>query len=217
MPMNEQITQTVRGFFEKSPVKRLKAGELVLSPSTHVQEVYFLTSGYVREYMVSEQGVELTVHIYEKGAAFPMLPVVHNLENQHYFDVLGDCELFVAPGKDFIAYLKAHPDVMFDMLGRLLLGLQGLVKRIEYLTLSKASSRLAACLLYLGRHFGAEEHGQLVLSQRFTHHEIASIVGLARETVSLELEQMMAKGFIVYNGRFIVIAQPLELQRLLES
>lgn len=214
--MNTQARQTLEDYFSKFPIKRYKEGELLLSPGSKVKDVHFLVSGHVREYLVSPQGVELTVHIYEMGSAFPLIPVVHEFENDHYFDSITDCEILVAPGKDFIAFLHAHPDVMFDTLSRLLLGLRGMVNRIEYLTLNKARARLAASLLYLGRHFGQAENGKIVLTQRFTHHEIASVVGLARETVSLELEQMVSLGLVSFNGRNIVIEKPQALEEMIE-
>jgi CRP-like cAMP-binding protein len=79
-----------------------------------------------------------------------------------------------------------------------------------------AYARVSDRLMHLFRRL-AGEHGQAVpggrrIETRFTHADLATLIGSTRETVSLELSNLVRSGAIRLDGRHFIIPDS-ELQR----
>jgi CRP/FNR family transcriptional regulator, cyclic AMP receptor protein len=70
-------------------------------------------------------------------------------------------------------------------------------------------SRLAALFLLLSEQFGVRDSRGIILDIKLTHKELASIVGMTRETVSFAILDMRKSGFILSDAkRVVIIDQP---------
>jgi len=68
--------------------------------------------------------------------------------------------------------------------------------RIEHLVFSDAYRRVISVLLYIAKHFGEESDNGIIVHHWFTQQDIATLVGVARETASNELIKLEKKGLI---------------------
>ncbi|MCX6731259.1 MAG: helix-turn-helix domain-containing protein [Candidatus Roizmanbacteria bacterium] len=72
------------------------------------------------------------------------------------------------------------------------------LSRIEHLVFSDAYRRVISVLLYIAKHFGEETKQGVVVDHRFTQQDIATLVGVARETASIEIGILEKKGLVKY-------------------
>ncbi len=198
-------SKLVEKFFVGYKQLNFKKRQLILGASLNPSSIYYLKSGFVRQYALSPEGKEVVIHIYRPGAFFPMMSVMNNLENRFDFEALTNCQVILAPKQLFLSFLKKNPQVVYDFCQRLLYGLEGLSRRIEITTFENAHQRVASILIYLTRHFGEKNHQGYLLNYPFTHQEIADFVGISREHTSLEMEKLEQKGLLVYQNRFLFI------------
>jgi CRP/FNR family transcriptional regulator len=67
-------------------------------------------------------------------------------------------------------------------------------------------ARIISALLLLAKRFGEPlPDGAVLITINLTHQDIANIVGVARETVSLEMEDLAQKNLIVDKQRKITV------------
>ncbi|MBI2022869.1 Crp/Fnr family transcriptional regulator [Candidatus Daviesbacteria bacterium] len=201
-----KLDKNIGEFFSKFPSKKYPKGAVLLNPEELPPGVIYLKDGYVRQFTISDEGVELTLHIYSPNAHFPMFWALNGSENKHYFQAVTAIEIAISPKEKFIQFLKLHPDSLFSFTRRVISGLEGLSRRIEITSFGSAYQRVVSMLLFLARHFGEKSQEKITLTSKFTHHEIAGLAGLSRERTSIEMEKLIKKGLIKYNNHKIIIA-----------
>lgn len=204
-------------FFQKYPLRHYAAGVEIIETHTEPKGAYFLASGQVRQYLISEDGDELTLHVFEPGSFFPMTWVLSGIPNRHYYEAMTAIDIRLAPAAAFNEFLRHAPELSYQFSQRLLHGLNGMLLRVESLSLQNAQKRVISSLLYIARHFGEADGRTVLLSPQFTHENIATFTGLARETVSIEISKLEKRGLLVYRGPSLVIRDTDILSAQLET
>jgi CRP/FNR family transcriptional regulator, cyclic AMP receptor protein len=200
-----EIQKKVVSFFSQFQCKKYKKGEIILYPDTTVAGAYFIKKGHIREYGISLEGIEMTIHIFAPYSYFPMTWILSNIANRYYYEALSEVEIYCAPKEKVQAFLKQEPDVFLDLTSRLLVGLDKLTSRMEHLAFGKAYIRVISMLLFLVRHFGEMKNNEVILRSKFTHRDIGSLAGVSRETASREWERLEKKGLVGFRNQFIYI------------
>lgn len=162
------------------------------------QGIFCLTKGYVRQYTISKNGFELTLHILRPISYFPMVWAVNGTPNVYYFEALTPVEVGRAPREDVVNFIKDKPTIIFELLSELIEDYAESLTRIEHLVFSDAYRRVISVLLYIAKHFGEAKANGIIVHHRFTQQDIATLVGVARETASNELSKLEKKGLIKY-------------------
>ena len=204
-------------FYNKFESRHYKKGEVLIRADDNPQGVFCLTKGYVRQYTLSKGGAELTLHILKPVSYFPMTWAVNDTFNIYYFEALTPVEAGRAPREEVIKLIRSKPELIFDLMKKLLEEHDETLARIGHLVFSDAYRRALSVLIYLAKHFGEDVNGQRVVKHRFTHQNIATLVGVARETASNEINKLEKKGLIKYVDHAIVYKGMEELEAELYS
>lgn len=201
-------------FFSQFKTFTYSKGETILRAGDLAQGVYFVKSGYVKLNSVSKEGKELTLVIYKKGDFFPVVWSFLGVRASIYsFEAIVDTEILRSPREKFIELINADKDVFSEIIEGILVRFQTALRRMQYLTFGNAAARLASILLICGRDFGIEKSNEIEIQIPLTHKDIASLVGVTRETVSLELKRLDKKGLITHNKKLIVIKDKESLEK----
>jgi CRP-like cAMP-binding protein len=204
--MNDDITAKLQRFFEPYPVKTYQPGELVVFADKTVPPVSYLLEGRVGQYDISENGTKVMLTIFKPGAFFPMSCAVNNTPNKYFFEALETVKVRQAPAEEAADFVRHEPDVLFNLLQRLYRGTDGLLGRMSLLMSGSAEDRLLFELMMSAERFGERQPDGSSLI-KITEQQLASQTGLARETVSRELQKLIEKG-IVENSRGAIIFKP---------
>jgi CRP/FNR family transcriptional regulator, anaerobic regulatory protein len=202
--MNE-ITIKIRTFFSAYPVMSYKKDEIILRPDDPTPYVFYIVSGFVRMYCLLPDGKELTLNIFKQGSYFPMFLILGNSTNTYYYETLTPVKLERAPKGEVLTFLHRESDVLFEFTSRISVGLNGLLSNIQYVLFGLASSRVASVLLILARRFGEAKNSYITIQLPLTHQDIANLIGLTRETTSLEMEKLVTRKIISYDHKQIII------------
>lgn len=202
---------SVARFFGKQTEIAFKKGETIIEAGADPSGVFYLQKGFVRQYSISDEGQELTLHFFKPGSFFPLFWAVNNEPNRYFYESFNATETFLAPKEQFLTFLKNEPEILFDLTSRLLYGLHGLLTRVEYLISADAKHRVFGTLLFLAKHFGQKTDGKVFLTEKFTHQDIARIAGTTRETVSRELEKLNGEGIISQRRQQLIIVKDSDL------
>lgn len=203
--MNVLVDKKLNSFFSKFKKYHYKKGEVILRGGDTPQGVYFIDKGYVRDYSISKEGEELTLIIFKSEDFFPMQWVFNDRINQHYFDAMSAVELWRCPKEDFISFIEENPEIFFELTSHITLRLSGIMQRMEYLVFGNAYEKVASILMICAERFGEKEGEEIIIQVSLTHKDIANLLGLTRETASIEIKKLERKNLIAYKRRHLVI------------
>jgi CRP-like cAMP-binding protein len=96
-----------------------------------------------------------------------------------------------------LEFIRDNPKKLLEITKRLVYGLEGLAKRVEILNFENAQNRITSALSYLKKHFGTK--------LEFTHEDLASLTGLTRERVSIEMKRLKDLGKISYKRGVVTV------------
>ncbi len=201
--MDPQIAKKIEDFFAKYRPRKYAKGQILIHAQDDPEAIYRLLSGRVKQYDISYRGDEVVLNVFSPPAFFPMSYAMNKTANKYFFEAEEDVELQMAPPEAVVEFVKANPDVLYDLLARVYRGTDGLLGRIAHLMASSAKSRVMYELLIEGRRFG--KAGPEGLSITLNEGDIGARSGLARETVNREMQKLKTDGLITISGRDIII------------
>ena len=199
--------------FSTSSVTLYRKGEIIIRPDDTPQGVYFLIKGFVRFYALSREGQELTFLIFRSGDFFPARFAFTNQPIQYYYETLTAVEVKRVATEEFQTFLKENPETLFAITGSILIRLRTIFERMEYLVYGNAYEKVASILYVFAKEYGEKEGGDIVITVPLTHKDIAAVVGMTRETVSVEMSKLAEKGLISHEGKFVLVKQLKQLKQ----
>lgn len=189
-------TKEFESFFKQFQVRHYKKGEMLIRADDDPQGIFYLMKGFVRQYTISSSGNELTLHILKPISYFPMVWAINGTPNVYYFEALTPVDAGRAPRDQVVEFIKDKPTIIFELMSELVEDYAESLTRIEHLVFSDAYRRVISILLYITKHFGKVHGKGIIVRHRFTQQDIATLVGIARETASIEMIKLEKKGLI---------------------
>ncbi len=210
--MSILATQKLSNFFSKFKKYYYKKGETILRGGDIPQGVYFIDKGYVRDYSISKEGKELTLIIFKPEDFFSITWVFNDSPNSHYFDAMSVVELWRCPKEDFLVFVEANPEVFLELTSHIVLRLGGIMQRMEYLAFGNAYEKVASIITICAERFGKKEGKNIIIQVPLVHRDIAELLGITRETASIELKKLERKKIIAYHDKFIIVKNQSKLK-----
>lgn len=182
-------------FFGQFTPFTLKPDELLITSHTTTPQVFYLTSGIVKQIATTQKGQELTLNLFKPGSFFPLMNGLLDLPNSYAFVCVTECQGFKAPLSKVKEYLQSDPTVAYSVMLRLLSGLHGMLQKTEKLMQGDALPLLIQTLVTLSERFPSDDT-QREITIPLTHQQLAELTGLSRETVTRELSRLRSENLI---------------------
>ncbi len=212
--MATDITQKIANFFAAYPLRSFDKRQLIVRAEEMPAGVYYLIEGRVSQYDITPSGNEIVVNTFKPGAFFPMSTAINNTPNHYFFEASTAVTLRQAPMADAVQFLKDNPDVLFDLLGRVYRGVDGILRRQAHLMGGTAKTRLIFELLNAAYRFGElQPDGSITIGLK--EGDLARNSGLARETINRGLQEIKATGLVTVTQSGITLTNPNKLEALL--
>ncbi|MBI2326725.1 Crp/Fnr family transcriptional regulator [Candidatus Curtissbacteria bacterium] len=183
----EQLTKNeLRNIHDARVCKNLAKGEIVSEPGQCDNKVYVVEQGQIRLYYLAQDGREQTLDILPRGAFFGDIALDSNIEAYCAFAAAEQTGTTVCILKkdDFFKLVSTRPKLALKIISDLAQRLSYAQEKISKLTLADAKARLISELFRLGKNFGTEDEKSIQLKRRFTHEQLANLIGTTRETVT---------------------------------
>jgi len=208
--MEKTIQTILDNFFHSGKHQEFKKGEILIRADDNPTGVYYLTSGKVKMYVISKTGEEVIMTIFKPGSFFPMSWAINGTPNRFYFEAMDDVEVQKAGKDEVLTFLKSQPEITYDLLQRLYLGVDGLLIRMANLMAGSAYIRLLNEISIASQRFGQKSEQGLTL--HISEGDLAKLTGLTRETVSREMRTLKAKGIVQFAKNILTILDSSKLQ-----
>lgn len=214
--MNLTPDQQLKEFFSHYTTVRFEKGERILREYDNPTGVFYLKTGIVRIYLISEEGNELTALLHSPQSILPLRWAVTNQSNIYNYQALNEVEMYRAPRGEFQEFLKKHPDVCYYIAEQLANDNSALIYRMQHIVFGNAHSKVASVVLVAAKRFSSQNETSdgVTVSFPLTHQQIADSAGITRETASLEMKKLKEDGFISYKGRTLIVNDIEALQKI---
>ncbi len=202
-----ETRQKIATFFENYPIIHCKKGELIYRPGFTYNQVSFVKAGILRYYSLSDKGEETTIRFYNPSAIGGTIfgDIELSGMNEYYLEAYTPLQVYCAPQKEFTQFTNKHPDI-----GRLTnRDLHKMIKEsvdhIIWLSTGNSDNKVAGALQSVMYKFADIHDGKAHLGIKMSHHILASLTGLSRETVTLQLKKMEEDGLILITPGQLII------------
>lgn len=192
--MDSKVAKSIEEFFGKYRVKKYDKGQILIFNGDISSVVYQLVDGRVKQYDITPKGDEVVLNVFKPPAFFPMSMIINKTPNPYTFQAETDIEVREVPGSDVTAFLKANPEVLYDLLARVYRGMDGILSRTAQLMSGSAKDRLILELVIALKRYGKPVRDGISLELNET--ELGARTGLSRETVSREMKKLAKNGLV---------------------
>ncbi|MEX0668131.1 MAG: Crp/Fnr family transcriptional regulator [Candidatus Saccharimonadales bacterium] len=214
--------QLLASFFHQGKPMDYSSGELIYESSSH-PTTFYIEEGFIKSYKITDEGEINILSLYGAGYIFPLVPTFrsqlgrggYHVRGVIYYEAICDSVIYKKSGKELFEFSDKNHDAYKELSVSLLNNSEIYLSRIGALHFKLAKDKLVYQLLVLVNLFSHKAAQGRVIDVPLTHQDIGDILGLARETVSREMEKLKAGNLIAYQGRHIKIIDVDKLEVIL--
>jgi CRP/FNR family transcriptional regulator, cyclic AMP receptor protein len=186
---------------------RLEDGEeMVVGPQEHAERMLLVIAGQLQVFEVSLSSErEFTLSVVGDGAAVGATGLVPRWTRDLHLRAL-EPSLVCSVGREYLeAVMRANPEVGIALARTLADRLQLMEDRWADMVEKEVPQRLAGLLYMLVEDVGMMTSEGPVIPTRYTHNQLASMIGSQREAVTRAFAELQECGAIEVKGRRIYV------------
>lgn len=189
-----------QSFFEKyskRPAHKVLEGTILFNAGDFLNGIYFVKSGLIKLYKISDEGKETIVYLTGPGNMLGLRALISKNEcAHHYAEAITDCEVYQMSRDDYFDILSDNPEYLVDLGAAFIERLNHAERRVEGFVSDDATAKVANFLLDSAIRFGKNSGKSITFPFPLTHQRIAEFVGVYRETVTNSLHELEKLGAV---------------------
>lgn len=190
-----------------------KKGSIIVSEGNKRNFIYIVRKGRVKLYKSSNEGRHAILEIKGDNSILGLVILFSDLPNPTTIMTLEDCVIYLIRTPDLEELVSSNSKFassIIKTLGNQLLNSQNKVKDI---TLDDSYTKVLKQLYYLSKDFGIKlDNGLIEIDLILTRADMASMIGVSRETLCRILSQFSREGIIVMDEKKIFIKDKSRLK-----
>ena len=186
---------------------RLEGGEeMVVAPKEHAERMLLVVAGQLQVYEFSLSSErELTLSVAGDGTAVGATGVVPRWTRELHLRALEPSLVCGVRREDLEAVVRANPEVGLGLARTLAAQLQPMEDRWADMVEKGVLERLAGLIYMLVEGVGVMTKEGPMIPTRYTHNQLASMVGSNREAVTRAFASLQEGGAIEVKGRRVYV------------
>lgn len=189
-------------------------GERIYLAGDPSDQIFLLKSGAVRISSSGADGQDTILAFLHPGDLFGELAMVDDAPRDHVATAHEDTVLCAIDRGMVVQLVQQVPTLGYQITKLMGLRLRRFRTRVQELLCKGAPERVAHTLLDLASECGVRDAAGVQLKIRLSQSDLGNLVGLARETVNIVLQDFKQRGLIEVDGRRIRIVDEDGLRRM---
>ena len=185
--------------------REFRRGEVIYLPSDMADSVMLLARGRIRLYHVTGEGKQAILGFVESGELFGELNVFSDQQREEHAEAMEKSLVVLVPGRAIHRIMMEMPSVCMKMTQLFGMKLRRVERRLKSLLFRSSRERLIHLLLELAERYGLPVSDGVMINQKISHQDMASIIGATRETVTITLGELQSEGVIGVQRRRITL------------
>ena len=202
----------LKNFFDDNgTVFSFQGEEKVYEEGDNSNYIYLVTKGGVKCSKLNEQGKVLTTSLYKEDDLFGYTSFSQNIPYQETAVAMEVTELVGIHKSELISVLHKNHKVVLDLVDLLADNLKDIKEQLLDMAYNSVHKKTAATLLKFAERMNRNPDDII----RIARHDLASVAGIATETLIRSISKLKKNGIIEIEGRNIKIVD-MEALKLVE-
>ncbi|MPM44235.1 Global nitrogen regulator [bioreactor metagenome] len=189
----------LKDFLTKYKTIKYKKGQILVRPEDTFDKIIIEKEGFTRVYQSNDEGKEVSWPILKPMWLFSWVTAFNKGKSQYFVETVTNMEAWAIPIEEFDKFLKE------EIYSEVIKGLINLSLKTEELILADAYTKVKILLADLANNFGKKSGKEVLIDFNIPHRVWASITGMTRETVTLQILKMQKQGLLKNQKRNILI------------
>ncbi len=191
-------------FAEKEYDKR----QVIFEPEDR-DRVFLLKSGKVEIYQLTPDGKKIIIDVLSSGDVFGDLGIKEEneqalfFENEHFVEATTNSFVCVMNKDEFFDMVSKVPKLANILVKELFSKVIESEKQIAALASDNLLVKVKNLLLRLAKKHGEVKDDRVVITTKFTHEQLAEMIGISRPTMTALLNRLEQDGVIAREGKII--------------
>lgn len=186
----------------------VKRGQRIYMRGDPSDQIFLLKVGVVRISTLGPDQQETILALLYPGDVFGELAIVDESPRDHLATAHEDVVLCSLSRDLLLKMAQETPALGYQITKIMGLRLRRLHTRVEELLCKSAQARIAHTLLDLAADYGVPDSKGVLIPLRLNQTDLGNLVGLARETVNVVLQEFKQRGLVEADRRAIRINDP---------
>src|SRR5215218_2503838 len=191
---------------------RKARGEFIYIAGDRADNVYILKRGRMKLSVLAESGKEIAIDIIQPGEIFGEFALVDESLRSNMTQALDDVLMWVFSKHDFTTLLTSQPKLALNYIKLVGDRRRRMEKKLSDITSKAVSARICQLLHELSTSSIEVETIASDYLVPLTHHDVASLIGAARQTTTTVLNDLERRGIIELGRGWIRVKCLKELQ-----
>ncbi|MBI1914385.1 MAG: Crp/Fnr family transcriptional regulator [Planctomycetes bacterium] len=195
-------------------VRQYKRNALIYSPTEPGQTVMVLAEGRIKIKDITPDGKETILAFIEEGELFGELALLDEGARQEYAEAAVDSRVLVLPREDLLWLMESRPELALSITKLIGLRRRRIENRLRNVLFLSSRERLVRILLELQESHGERYCNRCEIRLPLSHQDLASLIGVTRETVTVVLGELQRDGLIRVQRRRVTVTDCRRLAEL---
>ena len=198
----------LKNFFDNNgTVFTFKKDQVIYSQGAHSNFTYLILKGIVKLHQLDENGKELTTALHKEDDLFGYTSFTENITYQETATPIIETELVGISKNELKSVLDKNHRVTLELIQLLTEDLSGIKEQLVHMAYSNVNRKTASTILMFAEKLNCPPDEAINISR----NDLASVAGVATESLIRTLSSFKKKGIIEIEGRNIKI---LDLEQL---
>lgn len=210
--MLDALTDPQKRAVEKmTRMLEIKRGQRIYLQGDPSDQIFLLKAGVVKISTAGPEQDTILALLYP-GDIFGELAMIDESPRDHIAEAVEDTVLCALNRDMLLQMVQQSPALGYQITKLMGLRLRRLRTRVEQLLYKSAHARIAHTLLDLAADYGVKDDHGILIPIRLNQGDLGNLVGLARETVNIVLQDLRQRGLIEAGRQSIRLKDPDRLR-----
>jgi CRP/FNR family transcriptional regulator, cyclic AMP receptor protein len=199
---------------QRSRMKTFARSSAIYLPKDMAESVLVVVSGRIRLYSVTPDGKEVLLAFVDPGELFGELALTGSEIREEFAQAAAPSTVVAIPKDAMETVLLRNAGLSLSITRYVGLRRRSLERRLKNLMFRSNRERLLGLLRELLEQYGRPVVEGILIDIRLSHQDLASLIGITRESVTLTLGELQNERMISIGRQRIVV---LDRQRLIQA
>lgn len=187
-----------------------EAGSIIYEEGQHSNNIYLISKGLVKCHKLDEKGKDLTTALFKEDDLFGYTSFTQNIPYQETATAIQDTQLVALSKNQLTEVLNSNHAVTLELIQLLTDDLMGVKDQLLQMAYSSVKKRTASTILKFAEKLNRNTQDTI----RISRNDLASVAGIAIESMIRTLSSFKDMGLIEIEGRNIKILDINKLQQI---
>lgn len=204
---------TLDYLMDESTLVRYRKGEVIATQGAPLENLTVVITGAVEVSSGTARGRRFVQSYVAPGEPFSLIGMIDGKGAIHVNRAHEDCEVLRIPKAALMSAMQQDVQLLHSILRLLAQRARGLHESLFDASMLPLATRLARLLLSLAAAYGTEEHDDgRELGLRVSQEDLASMIGVTRQRLNVELKRMEREQMLRLSYSRIVLLDETRLQ-----